>query len=64
MVIRHSMELLEQLHELEGEIQAIERLAKAQGMNLESETLLRLALLKRKKAKSSLKSLTETGFVS
>jgi hypothetical protein len=45
MVIRHSLLLLEQLHELERQIQKWEHFAHEKGIPLESEDILRLALL-------------------
>lgn len=45
MVIRHSLLLLEQLHELEHQIQKWESLARDKGIPVESEDILRLALL-------------------
>jgi hypothetical protein len=45
MVIRHSLQLLEQLHELERQIKKWEHYAHEKGIPLESEDILRLALL-------------------
>ncbi len=45
MVIRHSLQLLEQLHELERQIEKWEHYAHQKGIPLESEEILRLALL-------------------
>jgi hypothetical protein len=45
MVIRHSLQLLEQLHELERQIKKWEHYAHEKGIALESEHILRLALL-------------------
>ena len=45
MVIRHSLQLLEQLHELERQIEKWEHYAHEKGIPLESEDILRLALL-------------------
>jgi|GEM_PF-4652880 len=45
MVIRHSLLLLEQLHELERQIQKWEHYARERGVPLDSEDILRLALL-------------------
>ena len=57
MIIHHSLALLEQLHELESQIKHWEQLAHQHGVQLESETLLKLALLRQK-------TLTETKDVS
>lgn len=43
MIIRHSIQLLEQLSELEEHIHHLERLAQAQGLSIESELLLKIA---------------------
>lgn len=44
MIIRHSLQLLEQLSELEAYIEHWERIAQSQGVNLDSDALLKIAL--------------------
>jgi hypothetical protein len=45
MIIRHSLQLLEQLHELEQQIAKWEDFAHEKGVTLESVDILRLAFL-------------------
>ncbi len=45
MLIRHSLQLLEHLSDLEERIQFWEHYAREVGVELESDTLLRLAFL-------------------
>jgi hypothetical protein len=45
MVIRHSLQLLEQLHELEAQISFWEEWARSEGLNLDHEALITLALM-------------------
>lgn len=44
MVIRHSLQLLEQLHSLETEIRRIEELSQNYGLELDSQAILKLCL--------------------
>ncbi len=45
MMIRHSLLLLEQLSQIEATIHHFEKLAQEKGVEVESETLLQLALV-------------------